>query len=597
MAKQVQHRRGTTAQHTTFTGAVGEITVDTDKDTAVIHDGATAGGFPLAKASELVPLVSEAELSASSGSSLVGHIQTGTGAATRTLQSKLREQVSVTDFGAVGDGSVNDTTAVQNAFNSGADAIYFPDGVYSVGQITVPNGVRKVFGPGRIQQRAIGANVFYLSGVTNCVFDGLYINGAANLNEAVAQSVNSGIFCTSNCSYIVVSNCTINRFLYVPVYMEQSYDSRVVSCSFTENSLGPRFRGCRRIIIDGNEIYRTCLVNTQFTTGIGLDSTDGHALGICVDIIISNNITVDINNAQGMLIHAGANIVITGNTVKESATGISINPFNSGDILANITVSNNVINAFSGTWVFGGISNDCIVVQGGTGTPDPLSINVTNNVCINGNYSHQGANEGAIRLGYTVNCSVIGNIITTPYGNGIVLTADEQHVIVSNNSIYNTQTAAGDRNGVLIITGGVSGIISNNYFENAINGIEVGGSSLNMFINNNQYSGCTNTVVGATLLGERSITHTTGSTIALGDVDSVYFNYSAPTTITTFTDVIPGKIYVFRNAGSNQITINRTNAYLDGGVNLVLPNQYDVAVMLGIDSNDIIQLTGRVLNS
>jgi hypothetical protein len=45
-------RRGTTAQHSTFTGLLGEITVDTDKDTIVVHDGVLAGGYPLAKASD-----------------------------------------------------------------------------------------------------------------------------------------------------------------------------------------------------------------------------------------------------------------------------------------------------------------------------------------------------------------------------------------------------------------------------------------------------------------------------------------------------------------------------------------------------------------
>jgi len=48
MATQIQLRRGTTSQHSTFTGAAGEVTVDTDKDVAVVHDGSTAGGFPLA---------------------------------------------------------------------------------------------------------------------------------------------------------------------------------------------------------------------------------------------------------------------------------------------------------------------------------------------------------------------------------------------------------------------------------------------------------------------------------------------------------------------------------------------------------------------
>ena len=52
-ATAVQRRRGTTAQHSTFTGLLGELTVDTDKDTLVVHDGATAGGFPLARESAL----------------------------------------------------------------------------------------------------------------------------------------------------------------------------------------------------------------------------------------------------------------------------------------------------------------------------------------------------------------------------------------------------------------------------------------------------------------------------------------------------------------------------------------------------------------
>jgi hypothetical protein len=46
MATQVQRRRGSTAQHSSFTGAAGEVTVDTDKNVVVTHDGVTAGGYP-----------------------------------------------------------------------------------------------------------------------------------------------------------------------------------------------------------------------------------------------------------------------------------------------------------------------------------------------------------------------------------------------------------------------------------------------------------------------------------------------------------------------------------------------------------------------
>lgn len=50
MATRIQFRRGTTAQHASFTGAVGEMTVNTDKDCVVIHDGSTTGGFEMMRA-------------------------------------------------------------------------------------------------------------------------------------------------------------------------------------------------------------------------------------------------------------------------------------------------------------------------------------------------------------------------------------------------------------------------------------------------------------------------------------------------------------------------------------------------------------------
>ena len=47
MATQVQFRRGTSAETSTFIGAFGEVTVDTSKQTCVIHDGVQSGGYPL----------------------------------------------------------------------------------------------------------------------------------------------------------------------------------------------------------------------------------------------------------------------------------------------------------------------------------------------------------------------------------------------------------------------------------------------------------------------------------------------------------------------------------------------------------------------
>lgn len=49
MTEAIKRRKGTTAEHTTFIGLEAEMTVDTTKDTAIIHDGITPGGIPLAR--------------------------------------------------------------------------------------------------------------------------------------------------------------------------------------------------------------------------------------------------------------------------------------------------------------------------------------------------------------------------------------------------------------------------------------------------------------------------------------------------------------------------------------------------------------------
>lgn len=78
------------------------------------------------------------DLKSSIGASLVGFIQSGTGAVERTVRDKLRESVSVKDFGAVGDGTTDDTAAIQAAIDSlpaTGGSVYVPPGVYMVSTV------------------------------------------------------------------------------------------------------------------------------------------------------------------------------------------------------------------------------------------------------------------------------------------------------------------------------------------------------------------------------------------------------------------------------------------------------------------------------
>jgi len=97
MATILQLRRGTTVQHSAFTGAVGEVTVDTTKDTIVVHDGTTAGGFALAKESALSSFIDLTDISVTDSGgdgSLSYNSSTGVLTYTGPSASEVRAHIS-----------------------------------------------------------------------------------------------------------------------------------------------------------------------------------------------------------------------------------------------------------------------------------------------------------------------------------------------------------------------------------------------------------------------------------------------------------------------------------------------------------------------
>ena len=122
-------------------------------DVAVLSDLALPGGATLVGYSPgpdsllgVVPMTVAAALDNLSdktdGSSYVGFIQAGTGAVTRTAQSKMRDVVSVKDFGAVGDGVTDDTLAIQTAVTyciQNGKALFVPAGTYIIKDATGNN--------------------------------------------------------------------------------------------------------------------------------------------------------------------------------------------------------------------------------------------------------------------------------------------------------------------------------------------------------------------------------------------------------------------------------------------------------------------------
>jgi hypothetical protein len=180
------------------------------------------------------------------GANNVMFLQAGTGAVARSVQAKLRDTVSVKDYGAAGDYSNDDTAAIQAAFNAGVN-VYFPPGNYIVtGTINVPTNKRTVFhGAGSnnsviyYRPPLVGANLFNLPDGDNIEFRDLGFtlqNPLASINcFEVGNAANSIRW--RRCEFTYWNRAAIR---HATAEYDVIEDCRFVSCTDTTNTTRAR---------------------------------------------------------------------------------------------------------------------------------------------------------------------------------------------------------------------------------------------------------------------------------------------------------------------------------------------------------------------
>lgn len=94
------------------------------------------------------------QLGSATSADLVSYSQGSTSHVTRTVESRLRDHVSVLDFGAVGDGVTNDTAALQAAINNAklnGLALYIPGRTYLTGPLSLSSATKAfaIYGDGK----------------------------------------------------------------------------------------------------------------------------------------------------------------------------------------------------------------------------------------------------------------------------------------------------------------------------------------------------------------------------------------------------------------------------------------------------------------
>jgi Right handed beta helix region len=474
--------------------------------------------------------------------------------------------ISIKAFGAVGDGVTNDTAAVQGAMNAGARAVYCDPGIFAIDTVTIPASVRHVSGACTLKQRAVNHNTLNVVRPSGLVIEGLTLEGVPGSDIAAK---NNGIF-VSGGSNVLIHGVTCSGYRQNCVWAEDSSDVTVDRILGYGLAKGVQFRGVRRGAITNSVFRDTAVPSTIFTIAIFLDSSSGHAFGVCSDIRIANNLVANYVNSQAIEVHAGQRVTITGNIAANVMMGISMNAAVAADTISDVTVSGNTIQGTSTR--FDGATGGAGIQAAGFDVRHPAT-----NVAIVGNTvrSMNGAlldsSTGAIQAHEADNVTIMGNTIQSTAANAIVVGPAARGVLVGQNTVSQVQPVRGASAGILVNGAGTSGAIVGNWVSNATDGVRLGGDNYpNLVVDRNRFTLVTSRYVNPMhAITEGVGVYKPGATAldaANGEIGFFVIANPRPTTISDFTNGAEGQILRLQFADANT-TVSRTHVMLMKGVN------------------------------
>jgi len=402
-----------------------------------------------------------ADLAASAGSAAIGFLQSGTSAVARTAQAKMRDVVSVKDFGASPAASAAaNVTAIAAALTYAGTkkcAVYIPGEAtaYEVNdEFTVPDGVT-VFGDGWgsfIQQTELNKDVF-IAGNSNTF---------QNLRLKIADGDNSDFV---NCIYASqVRNLTVEGCFLEP----------------GEGGTGIHIRRVQNSVVRGNRIY-----GGTWAQLAGPDASSSDILlysgGASERHIIDSNFCLS-NNSQGIYV---------------DALGYD------GDIVVsnNVCVTLDVATCTeAGTWALaatGGTRRHGIIVGYTSSSVSGPRAVVTGNICRNTRWTgiyKQGVSAGAVVISGNL-CDLNGYEASNTLAGGIYVTQSGNELVIGNTVTNFQNTTTGDTGAITVTSASAPAVPStirgNKIKGSAGYGIVIKLHAAFVVVDGNDISGCT----------------------------------------------------------------------------------------------------------
>lgn len=338
---------------------------------------------------------SQINSSAATSADQVSYTPAGTGAVVTNVQAKLRETVSVKDFGAVGDGVADDTVAIQAAHNTGK-VIYYPEGEYKFSS-TINIALGGIVGSGLgitylVSTDTSTNNLINYTGTTAGYFSGF------QLQAPLAKTAGAGIevvTATSDNAYSVFENVNFYQ-LPVGISFTKARLFKILACNFIAYTVA----GCLVANTSNNDAGDSVISDSTFFGGAP--------------------------TAHGVVQYSSGGLKIVGNKFNDgatayylnytvtSATSIVIIDGNSIEnmVSAAIALQSSVASAFTFNFVV--VSNNEIAICANGITTDATGF--ISEMTVTGNVINVSASGTAISLNKVSNFNIVGNTLNGPGG-------------------------------------------------------------------------------------------------------------------------------------------------------------------------------------
>jgi len=361
----------------------------------------------------------------------VKYLGSGTGAVATTVQAKLRESVSIKDFGAVCDGITDDTAAIQAAVNSSL-SVFIPEGDCLIQSWVTLRAGSHVYGAGMGRTRVIAP-------------------------RPIGESLGA-FYANSGSADTQVGNITLQDF---------ELDGQVSTLLFSEFRHLISLNGVRDVIVE--RVKFTGFRGDGLYLGSGISGGDErHNTTVMVRDCIFDGVNSD--NRNGISVIDGDNIHILNNTFRNCTRSTMPGPIdvepngNPLTVIRNINISSNSIESYGGS-----LAISCALSAG------VLALKLSG-LTIKNNYITGAIKPGVVGIFITTNeavsstlapmgVTVTGNVIKSLAENSItpIVIRNIRGIRITNNTIINgTSTAIGELTNASLTV--MDAVISGNHF-------------------------------------------------------------------------------------------------------------------------------------